>query len=100
MLWRPAGDRAAGPPDERGTGDVNTYMVGGAPGPGYRGWVRDAGSGAVLRWFDDQVACWFAAEERQAGREVEVGYSWRSLREPGRARRAERQPRADLEAGA
>ena len=79
---------------------MNTYMVRSEPEPGYGWCVRDAGGGAVLRWFDYQVACWFAAEERQAGREVEVGYSWRRLRRPGRARRAERRPWAEPKAGA
>jgi hypothetical protein len=80
--------------------DVNTYMIRRQPEPGYRWYVRDAGSGAVLGWFDYQVACWFAADQRQARREVEVGYGWRSLRQPRRARLAGRQPRAEPEAGA
>jgi hypothetical protein len=57
---------------------------------------RDRGARVVRH----QVACWFAAEERRAGREAGVGYSWHSLWRPGRPRRAERQPRADPEAGA
>jgi hypothetical protein len=78
---------------------MNTYMIRREPEPGYRWFVRDGESGAVLGWFDYQVACWFAADQRQAGRKVEVGYGWHSLRQPGRACRAERQPRSEPEAG-
>jgi hypothetical protein len=75
-------------------------MIRRQPEPGYRWYVRDAGSGAALGWFDYQVACWFAADQRHPGREVEVGYNWRSLRQPRRARQADRQPHAEPEAGA
>jgi hypothetical protein len=48
------------------------------PEPGYRWYVRDADSGAVLGWFDYQVASWFAADQRQVGRDVEIGRARRS----------------------
>ena len=79
---------------------MNTYMIRSAPEPGYRWFVRDAESGAVLGWFHYQRAHWFAAEQRQAGRRVEIGYGWRSLRPPPQARQPQRQPRAEPEAGA
>jgi hypothetical protein len=74
-------------------------MIRREPQPGYRWFVRDTESG-VLGWFDYQVAHWFAEEQRQAGRDVEIGYSWRSLWQPSRARQPERQPRSEPEAGA
>jgi hypothetical protein len=79
---------------------MNTYMIRSAPEPGYRWFVRDTESGAVLGWFHYQRAQWFAAEQRQAGRQVEMGYGWRSLWQPPRARQQERQPRSEPEAGA
>jgi hypothetical protein len=75
-------------------------MVREAPEPGYLWYVRDANSGAVLGCFDYQVAHWFADERRQTGREVEIGYGWRSLWQPRAARGLERQPRPEPEAGA
>ncbi len=78
---------------------MNTYMIRREPEPGYRWYVRDPDSGAVLGWFDYQVAHWFADEKRQAGREVEIGYSWHSLWQPPQARQQERQPRSEPEAG-
>ena len=79
---------------------MNTYMIRSAPEPGYRWFVRDAESGAVLGWFHYQLAHWFAAEERQSGRQVEIGYGWRSPWQPRPARQEERQPRSEPEAGA
>jgi hypothetical protein len=52
----------------------------------------------VLGWFDHQVAHWFADEQRQAGRQVEIGCGWRSLRQPRPARQEERQQRSEPEA--
>jgi hypothetical protein len=75
-------------------------MIRRAPELGCRWYVRDADSGDVLGWFDYQVARWFADEQRQAGREVEIGYSWRSLWQPHPARQEERRPRSEPEAGA
>jgi len=66
---------------------MNTCLIRSAPEPGYRWFVRDAESGAVLGWFHYQRAHWFAAEQRQAGRQVEIGYGWRSLWRAPQARR-------------
>jgi hypothetical protein len=74
-------------------------MIRRTPELGYRWFVHDGDSGAVLGWFDYQ-AHWFADEQRQAGREVEIGYSWRSLCQPRRPRQPDRQPRSEPEAGA
>jgi len=78
---------------------MSTYMIRRAPEPGYRWFVRDGESGAVLGWFDYDVAQWFAAEQRQAGRQVEIGYGWRSLWQPLRARQPQREPGSEPEAG-
>jgi hypothetical protein len=61
---------------------MNDYMIRRAPEPGYRWYVRDADSGAVLGWFDYQVVHRFADERRQTGREVEIGCGWRSFWQP------------------
>ena len=73
-------------------------MVRSEPGPGYRWLVRDAGSGAVLGWFDYR-ACWFADQQRQAGRQVEIGYGWRCLWQPPGARQRRRQRCSEPEGG-
>jgi hypothetical protein len=41
------------------------------------------------------LAHWFAGQQRQDGRQVEIGYSWRSLWQPARARQRQRQPRSE-----
>jgi len=75
---------------------MNTYMIRSEPEPGYRWFVRDADSGAVLGWFDFHMAHWFAEEQRQAGRDAEIGYGWRSLwQPPPRDRQLGRQPRSE-----
>lgn len=79
---------------------MSTYMIRRQPEPGYRWYVRDADSGAVLGWFDYQLALWFADQERQSGRKVEIGYSWRILWQRFRARQPQRQPRSEPDAGA
>jgi hypothetical protein len=79
---------------------MNTYVIRRQPEPGYRWYVRDADSDAVLGWFDYQLAHCFAAQERQTGRQVEIGFSWRSLWQPPRAHQPQRQPRSEPEAGA
>jgi len=79
---------------------MNTYMIRSASEPGYRWFVRDAESGAVLGWFDFQVAHWFADEQRYAGREVEIGFGLRNLWRLPEVRQTQRQPRSEPEAGA
>ena len=79
---------------------MNTYIVRREPEPGHRCFVSDAESGAVLGWFDHQVAHWLADEQRHSGREVQIGYGWRSLWQPPSARQPQRQPRSEPEAGA
>ena len=73
-------------------------MIRRAPEPGCRWLVRDGENGAVLGWFDYQVARWFANEQRQADRQVEIGYGWRGLWQPPRARQRQ-QPCSEPEAG-
>ena len=79
---------------------MNTYMVRREPELGYRWFVRDTDSGAVLGWFDYEVAHWFADDQQHVGRQVEICYGWRSLWQPPRDRQPERQPRSEPEAGA
>ena len=75
---------------------MNTYMIRRHPEPGCRWHVRDA----VLGWFSYQVARRFADEQRQTGRQVEIGYSSRDLQDRlPRARRPQRQPHSEPEAG-
>jgi len=66
-------------------GDMSSNIVRSQPEPGHRWFVRDTQSGAILGWFDHQVAHWHAHEQRQFGRDVEIGYIWRSLWQPPRA---------------
>jgi hypothetical protein len=73
-------------------------MVRSEPEPGYRWLVGDAGSGAVLGWFGYR-ACWFADQQGQAGRQVEIGYGGRCLWQPPRARQRRRQPCSEPEGG-
>ena len=79
---------------------MSTYIVRSEPEPGHRWFVRDAGSGAVLGWFDYQVANWLADAQRGIGRKVEIGFNWRSLWQQPGARQLQRQPRSEPEAGA
>jgi hypothetical protein len=78
---------------------MTTCKVRNEPEPGHRWFVRDARSGAVLGWFDFGMAHWFADDQRQFGRQVEIGYGWASLWQPPRAGRPQREPSPEPEAG-
>lgn len=97
--WQPRARRQARPSDLAGRDDMNTYVIRKAPEPGYRWFVRDTESGAVLGWFDHQVAHWFADEQHRAGRQVEIGCSRHSPRQT-LTHQPQRQPRSEPEAEA